>query len=71
MKEFFVGLVVLLMSAVLLFVGVMLVPLLLLMGIFFRLILGLVFVLLVIWLVGKVTLVSIEYLRRREEKHGG
>ena len=66
MKEFLVGLLVILLIAVLSLLGILLFPLLLLMGLFLRFFIGAILILFVIWLIGKVTLVSIEYLRKRE-----
>ncbi len=66
MIEFLVGLLVLVMMAVLALFGVLLFPVLLLMGLFLRFFVGLAVVILVIWLIGKATLVSIEVVRKRE-----
>ncbi len=66
MKEFFVGICVLLMVGLLSLAGMLLFPVLLLMGIFFRLLVALFFILFVIWLVGKVTLLLLESLRKRD-----
>ena len=64
MKEFVIGLFVILMMGVVAVLGVLLLPLLLVLSFFLRFLVGLVAFLLVIWLVGKVTLLSIEYMRR-------
>ena len=66
MKEFCVGLLVILLIGALTLLGFLLFPLLLLMGLFLRFFVGLIFMLLVVWLIGKVTLVSIEHLRKKE-----
>lgn len=59
MKEFLVGLLVIVMMAVLSVFGILLFPLLLLMGFFLRWVLGFFLILFAIWLVGKVTLLLI------------
>lgn len=64
MKEFIVGLFVILMLAVVTVLGAVLFPLLLLLGFFLRFLIGLIVSILVIWLIGKLTLVAIEYLRK-------
>ena len=56
MKEFLVGLLVLALTAVFSFVGILLLPLLLLLGLFLRVVLGFFLILFAIWLIGKVTL---------------
>ena len=66
MKEFFVGVFVILMMGILSVVGVLLFPLLLVMGFFLRWILGFLLILAAIWLVGKVTLILIDSLKKRE-----
>ncbi len=68
MKELLVGLMVIVMVMVLSGIGVLLLPLLLVLGIFFRLALGLVILLLAIWLIGKVTLFLIDTLKRKENQ---
>ena len=64
MKEFFVGLLVILMIGVLSVVGVLLFPLLLVMGFFLRWVFGFLLLLAAIWLIGKLTLLLIDYIRR-------
>ena len=68
MKEFLVGVLVVVMALVLSGIGVLLLPLLLVLGVFLRLALGLIVLLLVIWLIGKVTLFLIDALKKRENK---
>lgn len=68
MKEFLVGLLVIMMMGVLSVVGLLLFPLLLLLGFFLRWILGLILLLAGIWLVGKVTLYLIDLLGKRKQK---
>ena len=66
MKEFFVGLMVLVLVGLLAIAGTLFLPLLLLLGLFLRFFVGIFMTLFVIWLVGKLTLLSIEYLRKKE-----
>ncbi len=66
MKEFLVGILVLIMLAVLSVGGILLIPLLLVMGIFLRIFLGFFLVLFSIWLVGKVTLVLIAWMTKKD-----
>ena len=66
MKEFLVGLLVIVMALVLSGIGVLLFPLLLVLGIFLRLAVGLIVLLLAVWLIGKVTLFLIDVLRKKE-----
>ena len=68
MIEFLVGLLVIALIGILSLIVALLFPVLLLMGFFLRFFVGLFFCLLVIWLVGKVTLLFIEYLRTREKR---
>ncbi|HTL46446.1 MAG TPA: hypothetical protein VL688_00085 [Verrucomicrobiae bacterium] len=56
MREFWVGLLVLIMMGVLSVAGVLLLPVLLVMGIFLRIIIGILILIAAIWMVGKVTL---------------
>lgn len=65
MKEFLVGLLVLVLMAVLGLMGTLLLPLFLLLGIFLRLLVGLFLILIVIWFIGKLTLLAIEYLQNK------
>ena len=64
MKEFFMGLLVLVMMGVFSIVGVLLLPVFLLLGIFLKILIGFLFAILVIWSVGKVTLLGIAYLKK-------
>ena len=66
MKEFLAGLLVIVMALVLSGIGVLLFPLLLVLGIFLRLAVGLIVLLLAVWLIGKVTLFLIDVLRKKE-----
>ena len=68
MKELLVGLLVVVMALVLSGIGVLLLPLLLVLGVFLRMAVGLLVLFLAIWLIGKVTLFLIESLRKKESK---
>jgi hypothetical protein len=68
MRELLVGLLVVVMALVLSGIGILLLPLLLVLGIFLRLALGLIVLLLAIWLIGKVTLFLIDTLRKKDGK---
>jgi hypothetical protein len=68
LKEFLVGLLVIVMVLVLSGVGILLLPLLLVLGIFFRLAIGLIVLLLAVWLIGKVTLFLIDALTKESKK---
>ena len=70
MKEFLVGILVIVMALVLSGIGVLLFPLLLLLGVFLRLAIGLIVLLLAIWLIGKATLFLIDVLKKKEIKQG-
>jgi hypothetical protein len=69
MKEFFVGLLVILMMAVLSGLGFLLLPLFLVLGFILKLIIGFFLFLFVIWLVGKATLLLMDAVsgKRKEE----
>ncbi len=66
MKEFLVGLVVIVMALVLTLIGFLLIPLFLVLGWFLRLAVGLIVVLLAVWLIGKTTLFLIEVLKKKD-----
>lgn len=68
LKTFLVGLVVILLMGVLSVVGILLLPLLLLLGFFLRWILGLVLLLAGVWLIGKLTLFLIDVLSKHNQK---
>ncbi|MSR77138.1 MAG: hypothetical protein EXS63_02775 [Candidatus Omnitrophica bacterium] len=65
MKEFLVGLLMLFVFSVLSLLGFLLVPLLLVLGLFLRLILSFILILFAVWLIGKATLMSIEIMRNK------
>ena len=62
MREFLIGLLVIVLIIILSGLGLLLFPLLLILGIFFRLIIFLLLTLFSIWLVGKLALLLIEVL---------
>lgn len=64
MIEFLVGLFVIVLIGVIAFLGAFLFPLLLLMGFFLRFFIGILLCLAMIWLIGKATLLAIEYFRK-------
>lgn len=64
MKSFFVGLLVVALVLILSGVGILLLPLFIVLGFFLKIFVGLFVVLFVIWLIGKVTLLTIERLSR-------
>ena len=66
MKEFFIGLLVLLLFLLMSIIGFLLLPLLIVLGVLLQWFLSLVLILLGVWVVGKVTLVGIEHVRKDE-----
>ena len=64
MKEFMVGLLVILIAGAVTLFGALFFPLLLLLGFFLRFLIGLLVSILVIWLIGKTTLWAIEHFRK-------
>lgn len=66
MREFLVGLLVLILIVILSGLGVLLIPVLLLLGFFLRWVIGLALILLSIWLVGKLTLMLISFLKNKK-----
>lgn len=68
MKAFLVGLLVLVMALLLSGVGILLFPLLLVLGVFLRLLIGIVILILAIWLVGRLTLLLIDALKGKENQ---
>lgn len=66
MKSFLVGLLVLLIVGVLFFIGFLLTPLLLVLGLFLKTIISIVLVIFAIWLLGKITLTVIESIKKRD-----
>ena len=65
MKEFLVGLLVILMTIALSFLGIFLFPLLIVLGFFLRWFVMLLLMLFAIWLVGKVTLLLIGAVHKK------
>ena len=66
MKAFFVGLLVLLLVSILSVVGILLFPLLLVLGFFVRILLVIALLIFAVWLIGKVTLVLIELTKKNK-----
>jgi len=66
MKEFFVGLLALLVLMLLSVAGFFLLPLIVVMGFFLKTIIFIALIIFSIWLVGKITLLGIDYLRNKE-----
>ena len=66
MKEFFVGLVVLVMLLLFSIVGVFLLPFIIVLGFFLRFIISIALLIFAVWLVGKATLLGIDYLKNKE-----
>lgn len=65
MREFLVGLLVLALIVILSGLGVLLIPFLLLLGFFLRWVIGLALILFSIWLIGKLTLMLIAFLKNK------
>ena len=68
MISFLVGLLVLIVVGLLSVAGLLLLPLFLVLGFFLRFLLGFILILFTIWLIGKVTLLSIDSMRKSEER---
>lgn len=68
MKSFFVGLLVIAITAVFSVLGVLILPFLFVLGLFLRWILGVALLIFAIWLIGRITLFLLEYLRKREAR---
>ena len=66
MKEFFVGLLVLLVLMILSVAGIFLFPLIIVLGFFLRWLISIALLVFAIWLVGKVTLWGIENLKKKD-----
>jgi len=66
MREFLVGLLVLALIVLLSGLGVLLLPILLLLGFFLRWVIGLALILASIWLIGKLTLILISFLKNKK-----
>jgi len=67
MKAFLVGLLVVVMALALSGIGLLLFPLLLVLGLFLRLVVGFVVLLLAVWLIGQLTLLLIGALTKKED----
>lgn len=68
MKEFLVGILVIVMALILSGIGILLFPILLMLGLFLRLAVGLLILLFAVWLIGKATLFLIDVLKKKENK---
>ncbi len=66
MRAFLIGLLFIIAVAVLSGIGILLYPLLLVLGVFFRLVLGFVLVIFAIWLLGKFIIFIWEALFRKK-----
>ena len=64
MKEFMVGLFVILIAGIVVIFGALLFPFLLVLGFFLRFLVGLVASILIIWLIGKAVLFAIDQFRK-------
>lgn len=67
MKEFLVGLLVILMTVLLSILGIFLFPLLLVLGFFLRWFVSVLLILFAVWLIGKVTLQLIGAIHKKEK----
>ena len=65
MKEFLVGLLVILLTVLLSILGIFLFPLLIVLGFFLRWFVSVLLILFAIWLVGKVTLLLIGAIHKK------
>ena len=63
MIEFFVGLLVILLISVFSLLALLVMPFVLVLGFFLRFVVGLLFLILVIWVIGKLTLMLIDHFR--------
>jgi hypothetical protein len=66
-KEFFVGLLVLLVLLVMSAIGVFLLPLIVALGFFLQSMISIAVLIFGVWLVGKVTIWAIEYTKKGKE----
>ena len=71
MKEFFIGLLVLLVLLLLSLVGIFLLPVIVVLGFSLRWLIAIILLMGAIWLVGKVTLFVIDYLKKKEMERSG
>lgn len=65
MKEFFVGLLVLLAFLVLSLIGLLLYPIFIVLGFFFQCLMVLIILIVAVWALGKVALLGMERLKNR------
>ena len=66
MKEFFIGLLVILVLMLLSAAGFMLFPLIIVLGIFLRYLISVALFIFAVWIIGKVTLWGIEELKKKK-----
>ena len=64
MKAFLVGLLVLILMSVITIAGFFLVPFLLLLGFMLRWLVSLILFILAVWLIGKITLLCVELIKK-------
>jgi len=67
MREFFVGLLVILTIIVLSIVATLLMPFVVVLGFLFKWVILIVLVMVGIWVIGRVTLMAIDYLKKRDK----
>ncbi len=65
MKEFFVGLLVLVVFLALSLVGILLLPVLVVMGFFLKTVIVMALLIFAVWLLGKVALMGMEWVKKR------
>jgi len=67
MKEFFVGLLVLLVFLLFSIVAIFLLPFIIVMGFFLKFVISLALMIVAIWLIGKAALWAIDYSKNKEK----
>ena len=67
MREFFVGLLVLLMLLLFSIIGVLLLPFIVVLGLVLKCLISVFLLIFAVWLVGWVTLGSMDYLKNKEK----
>ena len=66
MKAFFVGLLVIILTGLFSLVGLLLFPLFIVLGFMLKAVVGMIFLLFAIWLIGKLTLLLLDYLNQKQ-----
>ncbi len=66
MKAFFVGLLVIVLTSLFSLVALLLFPLIIVLGFLLKAVIGVIFLLFAIWLIGKLTLLLLDYLNKKE-----